>query len=734
MKIKTCLAMTLALAALVDTAHAEATAPLRRFALVVGSNDTQDPQQTPLQFADDDAARIAELLTELGVDVEFLTTLDSDSQALFTHLVPRSRAPTREHLLAARDALATRIAAAAAAGSQTELIVYYSGHGNVGPDGNEYLNLTGGRLTRDDLFGELLGGSKATFNHLVIDACRSEAFVLARGGDWQPDRGDLEYTRAVQRYLSERQLAQFPNTGVTLATSADQQTHEWSRYRGGVFTHQLLSGLRGGADLNGDGAVEYSELGAFVAAANSGVRDPRARLRVVVLPPAADQRHPLVQDVAVTERRVLLFPAFDDGKYTLEDARGVRLADVHRAGGQPSYLRLPDGEVYVYRAGATPDAPEDETRISPDAKGVIDASAMAWQPGERRARGALDAAFRAGLFQVGYGPGYYAGYTDQTHMLATEHPEWKFEIWHNGKHVGTTTLDEQVDPDASHRDDDDDLPFWGARWGALAFGTQLGIGAPEQDPDADARTLSSGDTQPWLGQVRGFELSWHSFQLSKGDPYPGGDFFFRSGYVRGETGLMATAGAREPNGLTYQSVPLFFGFNGYLFDEFPLRPYAGAALGLDVMHLRYGFDDALGRADRTDVSARFGFELHAGLELRMTNHFAVQAEFRQLWSDTRELSGLPDFNQDGLSATLAVQVALPFQDDPERKRKRRLHFDIGVREDRDDERAPPPSPPTPPPAPAPPSTPAPADPPAAPSAPTPAPSEPVVTSGSAAAP
>ena len=149
-------------------------------------------------------------------------------------------------------------------------------------------------------------------------------------------------------------------------------------------------------------------------------------------------------------------------------------------------------------------------------------------------------------------------------------------------------------------------------------------------------------------------------------------------------------------------MPLFFGFNGYLFDEFLLWLYAGVVLGLDVMYLRYGFDDALGRADRTDVSARFGFELHAGLELRMTNHFAVQAEFRQLWSDTRELSGLPDFNQDGLSATLAVQVALPFQDEPERKRKRRLHFDIGVREDRDDERAPPPSPPTPPPAPAPP--------------------------------
>ena len=704
--------LALSVLSLAPVVAAAADAPTRLFALVLGTNDTVDPKQTPLQFADDDAARTAELLREMGADVELLTTLDKESQALFSSLVSATKPPTRENILAARDALNVRMAAASAGGAgaavHTELILYYSGHGNVGPDGNEYLNLSGGTLTRDDLFVELLGASKADFNHLIIDACQSEAFVLSRGGDWQPDRGDVEYTQAVQRYLAERKVSNFPNTGVTLATSADHQTHEWARYRGGIFTHQLLSGLRGAADLNGDGAVEYSELGAFVASANSGVRDPRARLRVVVLPPAADQRHPLLRDVSVAKGRVLLFPPFDDGRYALEDARGVRLADLHRASGQPSYLRLPAGELYLYRDAVDGQTSgEEEGRIPAETAGVIDASTIAYGPTERRSRGALDVAFRAGLFQVAYGPGYYAGYTDQTRMLATEHPEWKVEIWHNGERVSTTTT-QALDGDAkaeAHADahEDDDGPWWGSRWGALAFGTQLGVGAPEQSPDGAARTLSAGDTQPWMGQVRGFEMSWHSFQLSRRDPYPGSDFFFRTGYVQGDTALSAATGSRTPNALSYQSVPLFFGFNGYLFDEFPLRPYAGAAVGLDVMHLRYSFDDAMNRADRTDVSARLGFELHAGLELRMTNHFAVQAEFRQLWSDTRELSGLPDFNQDGLSATLAVQVALPFQDEAPRKGRRKLHVDIGLREDRDDERedAPTPVPPVPPVPPAP---------------------------------
>ena len=92
-----------------------------------------------------------------------------------------------------------------------------------------------------------------------------------------------------------------------LAHSADQQTHEWERWQGGIFTHELVSGLRGAADLNGDGAIEYSELGAFISAANSGVSDPHARLEVAVRPPRGDERAPLIAHDRVTEQRVLLF-------------------------------------------------------------------------------------------------------------------------------------------------------------------------------------------------------------------------------------------------------------------------------------------------------------------------------------------------------------------------------------------------------------------------------------------
>ena len=53
-----------------------------------------------------------------------------------------------------------------------------------------------------------------------------------------------------------------------LATTLGQQAHEWSAIESGVFTHELLSGLLGAADVNADQRIEYTELQAFIAAAN----------------------------------------------------------------------------------------------------------------------------------------------------------------------------------------------------------------------------------------------------------------------------------------------------------------------------------------------------------------------------------------------------------------------------------------------------------------------------------
>ncbi len=656
-----------------------------RFALVIGSNATLDAASDPLRFADDDAASMAELLSEVGYDVELVTTLDAESQALHPNLVRAARDPSPEGLDAAWAELAARMDAVK---GEVELLIYYSGHGDVGPDGQGYLTLSGGKLTRNRLFAEILGRSAADHNHVLIDACRSEQFVLTRGKTWKNDRTSDDATADVGRYLGKNHLGGHPNTGVIVAHSADQQTHEWERYRGGIFTHQLLSGLRGGADLNGDGAIEYSELGAFVAAANSGVKDPRARLSVTVRPPEQDQRQPVLRHADIGAQRVLYFPQGEDPKlYTVEDTRGVRLADLRRAGDQPGYLRLPAGDVFVSRRSADGAGDGQEATIPAGDLGIVELPALSFTRTKRAARGALDQAFRAGLFATPYGPGYYSGYTDTRGLLAVEDPTWRVEVWEvdeDGREtkvaeseVQAPSADEALETEVIVESDDEDDPL-DRTWGGLFFGTVVTPQNPEGILDSGAaRVDSSGfkgclspDDRSACSALRGFDLRWQIFRTTARKKYPGWLGYLRTGYAAGHASFPRTIEEGLPEGTdlppagtatqaSYVAVPVFLGGNIYVFDNFPLRPYAGLGFGFDVIRMRYERTEA---ATRRVTKARIGFELHAGIEARITNHVALSAEVMQQWGARKRFDGIPDFSNRGFSMVFGVAVGFGLHD------------------------------------------------------------------------
>ena len=665
------------------SSHASAATPeqpaedeTRRFALVIGSNATLDAEQAPLRFADDDAARMTELFDELGADVELVTTFDRDSQATYGELVGRARAATPSGLEAGWQALRERMSNAKAAGAKVELTIFYSGHGDVGPDGQGYLTLQGGKITRHDLFGRFLEQSPADHNHVLIDACRSEHFVLSRGKDWKPDRAPSDASTEVRRYLDKTHLGAFPQTGVVLAHSADQQTHEWERYRGGIFTHQLLSGLRGGADLNGDGRIEYSELGAFVSAANSAVDDPRARLTVVVRPPEIDARHPVLTHPALLAGRVLLFVEPEASLYTLEDARGVRVADLRRTGERPSYLRLPAGDLFLHRE--TPGEPplREEARIEVATGGLVLASRLAFEGSKGAARGALDQAFRRGLFSTAFSPGYYTGYTDQNGLLRVADSRWHDELW--SRELDGPQAEPATAPAPAPEDDDEAQtprrPFWaeGRTWGGVFFGTIITPLAPAGRISGSQRRVTSNQFRACLvprdqsgcSALRGFDLRWQIFHTRPtGSKYPRTQWYFRTGYSSGYADFTAAEGVpferTEATSLRYVAVPLFLGGNLYVFDDFPVRPYAGLGFGLDVLRLQYERHMA---EDRTNVSARIGFELHAGIEARITNYVSLSAEVLQLWSARKKLSGVPDFSNEGFTIITGVSVNFPLHD------------------------------------------------------------------------
>jgi hypothetical protein len=649
-----------------------------RFALVIGSNETQSKEQQPLRFADDDAARIAELWLELDAEVELLTVFDQASQARFPTLVKRAEQPTQVQLEAAWARLLSKMQEAKAAGRELELLIYYAGHGDVGPDGQGFLTLANGdALTRNDLFGKLLGASPADHNHVIVDACRSEQFVLSRG-EWQPDRGPTDYGESVREYLDGNHLGAHPNTGVVLAHSVDQQTHEWEHWEGGVFTHQLISGLRGGADINGDGRIEYSELGAFVSAANSGVGDRRARLEVAVRPPRGDERAPLLVHERVAEQRVLLFAGADAGRYSLEDARGVRLADLNHASGQPAYLRLPSGPIYLYRHDPADGRRIGEAKLASSDAGVIALGRLEFDEPQSDARGPIDDALRTGLFKVAYGSGYYAGYTDQEHLLAVAEPDWEVHVWQRDPETGELVEVARVTGDDTAKANEtvviEELEFddycewcWDRTWLSLTVGAEFNVLAPSGNlllpqNKITANSLPGFDDTGFPAALRGVDVRMGAFSGRSPFRYPFVEGYFRSGYTEGHASFIPADGALgfergDPTQLDYLSVPLFFGGNFYFPRKWPVRPYGGLGVGFDVMRLRYRRYDA---GDYVAAGLRIGFELHGGIDIRISNYFGLFGEVRQLWSARMKTgSGLPDLGNTGFTIISGLKFGIP---------------------------------------------------------------------------
>src|SRR5690606_17535981 len=115
----------------------------------------------------------------------------------------------------------------------------------------------------------------------------------------------------------------------------------------------------------------------------------------------------------------------------------------------------------------------------------------------------------------------------------------------------------------------------------------------------------------------------------------------------------------EPKSLVYSSVPLFFGGNVYFFKRSPVRPYGGLGFGFDVLKLRYRNVAGPGPDVIEDVSGRIGFELHAGLEARISNVVAITGEIMQLWSARRRIDGVPDFSASGFTVMAALAISLP---------------------------------------------------------------------------
>lgn len=383
------------------------------FGLVIGYNASLEADTAALRYADDDAIKNARLLEDLGATYVVLTELDDETRVMYPRV--ETTRPTLSTIHASLGKLNGRIAEAKARGATTHLYLFYSGHGDV-KNNEGYVTLADGPLWRTDLRA-ILEASAADVQHVIIDACKSYYLLFDRGveGHRQPARAHFVVRSLVDDALD-------PTIGVLLSTSSAADSHEWERYRSGVFSHEVRSGMRGAADLDSDGRVSYEEIGAFIYAANRAIRNASLRPRFLVGEPSADEQGaplPLVVLSRPSGSVLTVGPGVDQHLY-IEDSFGERIADFHPHAAQRFALLLPTVRpLFVRDAAGTA-----ELQVtSPTLGATVSLDKLTARPQPVAARGAGHLAFSR-LFKLPYTPSSLTEVTEQPFLTPPRPGIW----------------------------------------------------------------------------------------------------------------------------------------------------------------------------------------------------------------------------------------------------------------------------------------------------------------------
>jgi hypothetical protein len=214
------------------TGSAPAAVPVQRFTLIIGAN-SGGAGRPPLQYAVSDAERLARVLVDLG------------GVSPANEIVLKQ--PRLRELIDALDLLDTRVVDArrtSGGAGRTEVLLYYSGHADeqgllIGDDRYSY------RTLRDRL-----DRIPADVRIAILDACASGAFTRLKGG------------RARPAFLVD-ESADMRGHAFLTSSAETEAAQESDRIRASYFTHYLISGFRGAADVSGDGRVTLNEAYQF---------------------------------------------------------------------------------------------------------------------------------------------------------------------------------------------------------------------------------------------------------------------------------------------------------------------------------------------------------------------------------------------------------------------------------------------------------------------------------------
>lgn len=293
---------------------AMAQKPVYRFLLVAGANDG-GPGRPVLRYAESDAQTFAGVLAEMG-------GVSAEQRVLL-------KEPSPEALKKGFAELEKKLHDPRYRNGRREVVVYYSGHADE----------SGLRLGKSVMpWPELrkqVDNLGAEVKIAVLDACGSGAITRLKGGMARP------------AFLSDAS-SDMKGYAFLTSSSEDESSQESDRLRGSFFTHALVSGLRGAADMSGDGKVTLGE--AYQFAFNETLQKTQATSGGAQHP-SRDMNLAGTGDVVMTDVRQtsagLVLDADLDGRVFIRDNKGNLVAELYKSKGRSLELGLPAGVYQV---------------------------------------------------------------------------------------------------------------------------------------------------------------------------------------------------------------------------------------------------------------------------------------------------------------------------------------------------------------------------------------------------
>ena len=220
----------------------------KKWALMVGIDNYDDPGITPLRYAVADVRAMEQTLRENGADVfDSIKVLSSDASL-------QDKLPTRSNILASVKAM-TELAR-----ENDTLVLFFSGHG-ITEHGKNFLvpmdaklSLLADTAVPLERIYDYFDASPAKAQLIVLDACHSGV---------NREKKDLAGM--------DKEFLLRADGRMTLSSSdIKEPAYEWEEQGHGVFTYYLVQGLTGEADANGDTLVTAKEAEMYTT---SKVRD-----------------------------------------------------------------------------------------------------------------------------------------------------------------------------------------------------------------------------------------------------------------------------------------------------------------------------------------------------------------------------------------------------------------------------------------------------------------------------